>query len=166
MRIGMGQVSAEVFVPVNYPGFGPMGAGSTTAIATLTGDDISTTETDNPVASQVTATQAAVPAIPIVAAAAPATSLPPPLPSPNAPTPLPFGNPPTPLQTGPNAGIQILTPQSIVSPFPDLTGAVAPNEPAPSLWCQLNTAIADQPVISIAVLAGIAILLWPKGKRR
>lgn len=66
----------------------------------------------------------------------------------------------------PAPAIPVLTPQNIVQPLPDITAVVAPEpEPTCSFWCDLNSAIAANPMIAVAILAGAAFLLWPKGAR-
>jgi hypothetical protein len=63
----------------------------------------------------------------------------------------------------------MLTPQNITQPLPDITAATAPTPvttPSCSFWCVLNQAIDDNPLIAALVLAGGAMLLWPKGKGR
>lgn len=66
----------------------------------------------------------------------------------------------------PIKGIPALSPQNIVQPLPDVTATLAPVPECPhSLWCNLNQAIAQNPIIAIAALAGAAFLLWPKGAR-
>ena len=59
-----------------------------------------------------------------------------------------------------------LTPQNVVQPLPDITRALEP-VPIPtskcSLWCDLNAAIAEHPVMAIAILIGTAYVI---GSRR
>jgi hypothetical protein len=74
--------------------------------------------------------------------------------------------PTTPAAPAPAPAIPVLTPQNIVQPLPDITAVVAPiPEQSCSFWCDLNTAIAANPMIAVAVLAGAAFLLWPKAAR-
>lgn len=57
-----------------------------------------------------------------------------------------------------------LTPQNIVQPLPDIVAVVAPLPiPQPvSIWCELNAAITNNPLLAVAALAGVAFLLWRK----
>ena len=57
-----------------------------------------------------------------------------------------------------------LTPQNIVQPLPDIVAVVAPLPiPQPvSIWCELNAAITNNPLLAVAALGGIAFLLWRK----
>ena len=63
--------------------------------------------------------------------------------------------------------LPVLTPQNIVQPIPSIQAALEPI-PAPaqqcSLWCDLNAAIAEHPMASLAILLGVGMLL--KGNRR
>lgn len=64
--------------------------------------------------------------------------------------------------------LPVLTPANITQPLPDITAAVAPTPivtPSDSLWCVLNGAIAENPMLAVLALAGVAVLLWPKGGR-
>ena len=70
----------------------------------------------------------------------------------------------------PAAPVQVapvqLTPQNIVQPLPDITGTLAPPAaPPPSIWCEVNAWIAANPWLAVGILAGGALLLWPKGGR-
>lgn len=85
----------------------------------------------------------------------PACSLPTPLPTPEQPRP----TPPPPIPT--------LTPQNIIQPLPDIAQPLEPvvlAVPDCSLWCVINGAIAENPALAVAALAGLALLLWPKGR--
>lgn len=72
---------------------------------------------------------------------------------------------PAPAQAAPQ--LPVLTPQNIVQPLPDVAAAVAPVPVADdsSLWCQINGAIAENPMLAVLTLAAMAVLLWPKGTR-
>jgi hypothetical protein len=71
---------------------------------------------------------------------------------------------PAPDQVQPN--LPMLTPSNILQPLPDITAAVAPAPLADdSLWCSLNGAISDNPLLAVMILASAAVLLWPKGRR-
>jgi hypothetical protein len=81
------------------------------------------------------------------------------------PASLPVGAPPEAIQVNLPAGTPNLTPANIVQPLPDITQA---NQPVPiptedtSCWCSLNQAINNNPVISLAILAAVAVLVFPK----
>jgi hypothetical protein len=82
-------------------------------------------------------------------------------------TPAPtFSNPtPAPLPPPP---IPTLTNANITQPLPSITTSLRPLPPAEpdcSLWCVVNGAIDDHPVIALAVLLGIAAVMWPKKGR-
>lgn len=66
--------------------------------------------------------------------------------------------------------IPTLTPENIVQPLPDITVVLQPQPVFPdcSMWSRVNGAIAEHPVIAIAVLAGFAIAVFAhrKGARR
>ena len=72
---------------------------------------------------------------------------------------------PAPAQVQPQ--LPVLTPQNIVQPLPDVAAAVAPVPVAEDsgLWCSLNGAIAENPMLAVLTLAAVAVLLWPKGAR-
>jgi hypothetical protein len=59
----------------------------------------------------------------------------------------------------------VLTPANIVQPLPDITQAnqpvIVPTE-STSCWCSLNQAINANPIISLAILAAVAVLIFPK----
>jgi len=60
----------------------------------------------------------------------------------------------------------VLTPQNVSNPMPSITEALQPQVPASSkcsLWCDLNGAIANNPLLSAAILLGAFLLL--KGRR-
>ena len=60
-----------------------------------------------------------------------------------------------------------VTVYSIQQPLPDIAGALRPSPVSQcSPWGDLNGMIAAHPVESVAVLLGIAFVLWPKGGRR
>lgn len=64
--------------------------------------------------------------------------------------------------------IPTLTPQNIVQPLPDISEMLAPRPvplPDASLWCVLNGAIEEHPLIAGLILAGGIWLLWRKGKQ-
>lgn len=78
---------------------------------------------------------------------------------PQVPAAAPSLPPPPPPQ------IPVLTPANIVQPIPDITETVAPHAypvPSCSLWCVLNGAITDHPLIAVALLVGVAALAWPR----
>lgn len=78
--------------------------------------------------------------------------------------PLPPLIPPQPVPVT----MPVLTPQNIVQPLPDIT-SIAPMPLAEndcSLWCVLNGAITAHPVIAVAILVGVAFIVWPKGAGR
>jgi hypothetical protein len=86
-----------------------------------------------------------------------ACTLPAPAPPPSIFTPAP--QPPV---------IPTLTPANIVQPLPDITQTLQPRPvqvPDCSLWCSINGAIADYPLIAAALLAGLAFAVW-KGTKR
>ena len=87
---------------------------------------------------------------------------------PAPPTALPI-QPQLPTQPTIQPQLPVLTPQNITQPLPDIAGTLAPIPPpvpSYSLWCDLNAAIAANPVMAVAILAGGVFLLWPKGKKR
>lgn len=79
------------------------------------------------------------------------------------PAPLiPYGVP-----NAPGPGVATLTPQNIVQPLPDMllqpaiTPAVAVPPPAPpSFFCEMSTAVAENPQIAVLALIGVALLFW------
>jgi hypothetical protein len=83
------------------------------------------------------------------------------------------GNPAQIVQPEPSAppiiqpSLPVLTPANVTQPLPDITAAVAPNPIVPdeSLWCAINSAIAENPLLAVLALAAAAVLLWPKGAR-
>lgn len=85
--------------------------------------------------------------------------------APWASCPAPAVATPAPAQVQPQ--LPILTPQNIVQPLPDVAAAVAPAPVAQddSMWCQINGAIAENPMLAVLALAAAAVLLWPKGGR-
>jgi hypothetical protein len=192
MRVSLGQtVGTPVFVPINYPGFGPMSPMPTAPAVTITpgaGGPISLVDgsiISDPMGTQATAAQC----LPYQCGADPTNNaarawctywgqvgafacadvqcdpvrslLGPWCPSPALAAPAP--------QTA-NPSLPMLTPQNITQPLPDITAATAPTPvttPSCSFWCVLNQAIDDNPLIAAFVLAGGAmLLLWPKGKSR
>jgi hypothetical protein len=58
--------------------------------------------------------------------------------------------------------IPTLTPANIVQPLPDISETLMPLPYVPdcSLWAQLNRLIADNPLIAVIVLAGVAVAVW------
>jgi hypothetical protein len=64
--------------------------------------------------------------------------------------------------------LPVLTPANVTQPLPDITATLAPT-PVPtqscSLWCDLNSMIASNPLVAVGILAGAAFLMWPKGAR-
>jgi hypothetical protein len=65
----------------------------------------------------------------------------------------------------PPAAPPVLTPQSIVQPLPDIAAMLAPvavASPRCSVWCDLNAAIQEHPLIALAILAAGAALIWRK----
>jgi hypothetical protein len=85
------------------------------------------------------------------------------------PLSIPLGAPPDAPQVNIPASTPVLTPANIVQPLPDITQANAPvivTGQDSSCWCSLNQMINDNPVIALAVLAGVAMLILPKGARR
>ncbi len=66
-----------------------------------------------------------------------------------------------------NQPVTRLTPQTLVPRLPNIVSALAPAPPAPSCtaWEELNGAISEHPAIAIAALAGLYLLLKPKGRR-
>ena len=62
----------------------------------------------------------------------------------------------------------ILTPQSLVAPLPDVTQALSPQSIVVSCsgWDTLNGSIQDNPVIAALVLGLAFYVLWPKQGRR
>lgn len=83
---------------------------------------------------------------------------------------VPVGAPPEAPQVNIPAGTPVLTPANIVQPLPDITQANQPviiSTESGSCWCSLNQMINDNPVISLAILAAVAVLVIPKkGARR
>jgi hypothetical protein len=80
--------------------------------------------------------------------------------------PAPAMGAPAPPQVQPQ--LPMLTPQNIVQPLPDVAAAVAPvpvDQDNGGLWCSLNGAIAQNPMLAVLSLAAVAVLLWPKGGR-
>jgi hypothetical protein len=78
-------------------------------------------------------------------------------PTPQAPNP---PQPPTPPV--------VLTPANVVQPMPNITVANTPvpvKTQDPSCWCQLNQFINDNPLIAVLALAGVAMIVLPKGGR-
>lgn len=76
------------------------------------------------------------------------------------PSPAPSQPPAPPIPT--------LTPENIVAPLPDITRVLAPSpSPVPSCtpWCVINGWIGEHPLLAVAMVAGAAVLLWPKGGR-
>lgn len=57
-----------------------------------------------------------------------------------------------------------LTPQSLVQPLPDVTAIFNPLPVPCSSWQELNAAIEQNPVIAVAVLAGLYLLLRKRGR--
>lgn len=185
-------MSSPVFVPVNYPGFGPM----------LTQDQISTTEPSTPSITLISGKVITNPAstapagndclpyncgadsqnqaaiqwcsqwghVGVYACSSPqcdpVRSLLACAPAP-APAPPPVPPPPPSVLMSPSLAVPNLTPQNVVQPLPDITATVKPT-PIPtaqcSLWCDLNAAIAANPLMAVLILAGGAFLLWPRGR--
>ena len=82
------------------------------------------------------------------------------------PPPVPGLPAPSPVVTIPPAAVPMLTPQNIVQPIPDIVATVAPvpeTVPACSLWCDVNRAIIDNPLIAIVALG--AFYMLARGKR-
>jgi hypothetical protein len=189
MRVSLGQtVGTPAFVPINYPGFGPTSPSvPITAITPSTASGVSLldgTFIANPMSTPATAAQC----LPYQCGADPTNNaarawcsfwgqvgafacadeqcdpvrslLTEWCPSPTLAAPAPVSANPT---------LPMLTPQNITQPLPDITAATAPTPvatPSCSFWCVLNQAIDDNPLIAVAILAGGAALLWPRGKRR
>jgi hypothetical protein len=87
---------------------------------------------------------------------------PPPAPV-NAPAP---ATPKPPVQAAPI--LPGLTPANVTQPLPDITATLAPTPVATqscSFWCDLNSMIAENPLVAVGILAGAAFLMWPKGAR-
>lgn len=65
-------------------------------------------------------------------------------------------------------GIYSLTPQNIVSPLPDIAASAnypytaTPPSSGGSTWCDLNSLIAQNPIIAGMVLLGVTAMLWRK----
>ncbi len=76
-------------------------------------------------------------------------------------TPAQIGTQSAPRSRGKRSG---LTPQNLVPIFPDITARLAPVPAACSSWDNLNAAIEQNPVIAVAVLAGLYFLLRKKGR--
>jgi hypothetical protein len=76
--------------------------------------------------------------------------------------------PPPPWSLSPALPIQMapeteLTPVNIVSPLPNLTAAIAPYSGGqPSLWCEVNTWIEQNPLLAGLAVVGLTMLLWRK----
>lgn len=64
--------------------------------------------------------------------------------------------------------IPTLTPDNIVAPLPDITRVLQPQPVYPdcSTWDKLNGAIAANPLVALAVLAGFAIAVFSSRKKR
>ena len=57
-------------------------------------------------------------------------------------------------------GLPKLTPYDVVQPYPDITRALTPVPVSQcSLWCDLNGAIAANPLVALLVLGGFVMLL-------
>jgi hypothetical protein len=173
MRVNLGQAGGPSFVPINYPGFGPMPSSSPTI--TLYDGTVVNPATTKATAAQCLAYQCGIDSDNAAAIqwcaqsgqvgafgcgdveCAPLLALM------NCAVPAVGG--PAPPQAAPV--LPVLTPQNITQPLPDITSAVAPVAVAQScsLWCDLNGAIAANPLMAVLILAGGAFLLWPKGKR-
>ena len=79
---------------------------------------------------------------------------------------IPLGAWPDAPQVNIPASTPVLTPSNILQPLPDITQANAPViVSSDSCWCALNRMINDNPVIALALLAGVAALIFPKGRR-
>lgn len=65
----------------------------------------------------------------------------------------------------PTDSVQPLTTQTLTQPIPDITQAfvnITDEETTPSLWCQLNNAIASSPLCAAAALVGLFLVLRRK----
>jgi hypothetical protein len=177
-RAQLGQYNGSSTVPANYPGFGPMMAGPITLIS---GKVIANPATTTPQGNDCLPYQCGADGSNIAAllwcsqnnqvGAFPCSSAQcdPVRQFLNCAVATPTQAPPPPsVLMAPSPTLPALTPANIVQPMPDITQAVLPT-PAPgsscSLWCDLNAAILANPYTSLAILAGVAILLWPKGGR-
>jgi hypothetical protein len=90
---------------------------------------------------------------------------PPPAASPDAlpsPAPLPISAANI-VPNQPNIQLPALTPANIAQPMPDITASIAPQAVNTCSW--LDSAIAGNPVMALALLAAGTFLLWPKGRR-
>lgn len=73
------------------------------------------------------------------------------------------------LSRGPSAApalppLPVLTTENILPPMPDITLATMPTAlpVSCSQWSQVNAWIAAHPVLAVAILAGLALVGWPK----
>lgn len=185
MRMSLGQTVGTSFVPVQYPGYGPItpyditGSAApsmpaiTLADGTMITDPLNTPATasdcllyqcggdpTNDLARQWCSYWGQVGAFACAdAQCAPVLSQ-----LTNCPQPAIAANVPAPVLPD----LPVLTPQNITQPLPDITSWTAPapvSTPSCSLWCVINQAIDDNPLLAVLALAGASFMLWPKGSR-